>query len=133
MPLVLLATDSDAVFEEVDAALAGDDLDVVRVKAGVDVLPAIKVKSPDVVLLDLQIGNMGGVASSIAIRQEEGFDRLPHRPVALLLDRSADVFLAQQSGAEGWLVKPLDALRLRRLVTALLAGETRHEGVVTPV
>ena len=126
---VLLATDSDAVFNEVDAALASDEVDVFRVRAGADVLPAILELDPALVILDLQIGNMGGVAACIAVRQEEGYDRLEPRPVALLLDRSADVFLASEADADGWLVKPLDALRLRRLATRLLAGDTEFEGV----
>lgn len=130
--MILLATDSDALFEDVDDALASDDVTVMRVTAGADVRRVVEVKSPDLVLLDLQIGNQGGIATCIAIRQEEGFDRLAHRPVALLLDRAADVFIAQQSGAEGWLVKPADALRLRRMVNALLAGETHYEGMTTP-
>ena len=38
----------------------------------------------------------------------------------MLLDRRPDVFLARRSGAEGWLVKPLDPIRLRRATAALL-------------
>jgi len=127
---VLLATDSDIVAAEVDATLASEDCDVLRVRSGADVLPVIEARNPDLVLLDLQIGNMGGMAVCLAIRQEEGAARLDHRPVALLLDRHADVFLAQQSRAEGWLIKPIDSLRLRRAAKALLAGDMSHEGVV---
>ncbi len=126
---VLLATDSDELFNDVDAALASDDTDVLRVKAGADVLPVCRQKSPDLVILDLQIGNMGGIATCIAIKQEQGFDRLRAMPVALLLDRSVDVFLAQEASADGWLIKPIDSLRLRRLTTNLLAGEASYEGV----
>ncbi len=133
MPAILLATDSDALFDEVDAALASDDTTVMRVTAGADVVRVVEVKSPDLVLLDMQIGNQGGIATCIAIRQEEGFDRLAHRPVALLLDRAADTYVAGQSGAEGWLVKPIDPLRLRRMTSALLAGQTHYEGVASAV
>ncbi len=128
MTIVLLATDSDHVFAEVDATLASDSCDVLRVKRGADVLPAVRAKEPDLVILDLQIGSMGGVATCLAIRQEEGAWRLEERPVALLLDRQADVFLAQESGADGWLVKPIDSLRLRRMAKALMAGESLREG-----
>jgi hypothetical protein len=38
------------------------------------------------------------------------------------------VFLAHRSDADGWLVKPLDAFRLRRATEVLLAGETWFEG-----
>jgi two-component system nitrate/nitrite response regulator NarL len=47
----------------------------------------------------------------------------------MLLDRSADVYLAQQSAADSWLIKPLDALRLRRAALTLLEGGTVQEGV----
>jgi len=126
---ILLATDSDAVFNEVDAALASDDVPVYRVRAGSHVLPTVLELDPALVLLDLQIGNMGGVATCLAIKQEVGFDRLIDRPVALLLDRAADVFLGHDSEANGWLVKPLDPLRLRRLAKQLLAGESIFEGI----
>lgn len=132
MTVILLATDSDAVYNEVDAALASDDVEVYRVTAGSHVLPAIGELDPDLVVLDLQIGNMGGVATSLAIKQEIGFGRLDELPVALLLDRAADVFLGHDSEADGWLVKPLDPLRLRRLAKRLLDGETVFEGVSAP-
>jgi DNA-binding NarL/FixJ family response regulator len=45
----------------------------------------------------------------------------------MLLDRTADVHLARRSGAEGWLVKPIDSLRLRRAVSEIRAGGTWHE------
>ena len=45
----------------------------------------------------------------------------------MLLDRTADVFLAKRSDADGWLFKPLDSFRLRRAATALLAGGDFHE------
>jgi DNA-binding response OmpR family regulator len=126
--VVLLASDSDQVFAEVDATLASDDCDVLRVRKGSDVLPVIEAKEPDLVILDLQIGSMGGIATCIAIRQEEGALRLEERAVALLLDRHADVFLAEEAGADGWLIKPLDSLRIRRLAKQLLAGESVFEG-----
>ena len=119
---MLIATDADWIFDEVDAALTEGDTTVRRISRGADVLPAIAEAQPDLVVLDLQIGNMGGMAACMAIRLEESGGRLPHLPVLMLLDRVADLFLARRSHADGWLVKPLDAFRLRRAADALLAG-----------
>lgn len=126
---MLLATDADWIFDEVDAALADTSTSVVRVRTGVEVVPACRELDPDLVVIDLQIGNMGGMAASIAIHQEQDAGRLGDAPVLMLLDRGPDVFLAQRSAAEGWLVKPLDAFRLRRAAQALLAGGTFTEGL----
>ncbi|MEO6987120.1 MAG: response regulator [Aquihabitans sp.] len=128
MPRVLLATDADWIHEDIDAAIAGDDIEVLRVNQGVEVLPAIKAGLPDLVILDLQIGNMGGMATCMEIRHDESVGRIDPVPVMMLLDRDADIFLAERSSADGWLVKPLDSFRLRRAATALLAGGTWTEG-----
>ena len=120
MQEVLIATDADAVFAEVDAALADETTMVVRVRAGKDVAAAVEESTPDLVVLDLQIGNMGGIATCLHLRHEAGAGRLRDVPVLMLLDRQADVFLAKRSGADGWVVKPLDAFALRSAATAIL-------------
>jgi DNA-binding response OmpR family regulator len=114
MPTVLLATDADWIYDEVEAAIAGDGITLFRVRAGVDVLPAINEIEPDLVILDLQIGNMGGMAACMSIRHEEGMGRIRITAVMMLLDRAADTFLAHRSDADGWVIKPLDSFRLRR-------------------
>lgn len=128
MVTVLIATDADAAADEVVAALGDRDTEVVRVRRGADVLPTVRERTVDLVVLDLQIGNMGGVATCLSLRAEEGAGRLEPRPVLMLLDRVADVFLAKRSDSDGWLVKPLDSFRLRRAAEALLAGGSYHEG-----
>lgn len=120
---VLIATDSNSVFEAVDSALSDGNCKVMRVRAGQDVLPVLGVKDIDLVLLDLQIGNMGGIATCIAIRQEQGFDRLYDVPVALLLDRDADRHLAEVVDADAWLVKPLNPIQIRKMATSLFNRE----------
>ena len=129
MPTVLLATDADWIYDEVDAALSGTGTTVYRVHAGVDVLPAAKKVSPDLIVLDMQIGNMGGMATCMAIRHEETAERMPITAVIMLLDRAADTFLAQRADADGWLVKPIDAFRLRKAAGILLDGYSYFEGI----
>jgi DNA-binding NarL/FixJ family response regulator len=73
------------------------------------------------------------MAVCLELRLEESYLDIPHVPVLMLLDRRPDVFLARRSGAEGWLVKPLDPLRIRRATRALIAGETYHDESYQPV
>src|SRR5690606_23216028 len=84
---------------------------------------------PDLVVLDLQIGNMGGMATCMAIRHEEGAGRLPITAVLMLLDRSADEFLARRCEADGWLIKPLSSIRLRKAAKVLIDGFSYFEGI----
>lgn len=123
---MLLATDADAVYDEVEAALADEETTVRRVRSGREVPLAIADAAPDLVVLDLQIGTMGGVATCLHLRHESEDGRLPEVPILILLDRAADVFLARRSGADGWLVKPLDAFSLRRTATAILEGRAEE-------
>ena len=127
MPDVLIATDADWIFDEVDAALSDEDTRVVRVREGRDVSEAARRTGPVLIVLDMQIGNMGGIATALNLVQEFEAGSTPEAPIVLLLDRPADVPLARRWGVDGWLVKPLDAFRLRRAARALIAGETYHE------
>jgi DNA-binding NarL/FixJ family response regulator len=130
---VLIASDARWVVEEVTAALSSVDDTVREVTRGADVLPAVAEHQPDIAIIDLQIGNMGGMATCLELHLEEGAGRLPHVPALMLLDRRADVFLARRAQAEGWLVKPLDALRLRKAITTVVNGGTYEDDSYRPV
>jgi len=125
---VLLATDADWIADDVDAALSDDDTEVLRVTAGAEVVAATAEIEPDLVILDLQIGNMGGMAACMALRLEEGAGRLDPVAVLMLLDRPHDAFLARRSQADGWITKPLDPFNLRRAAKVLFAGGEWHDG-----
>jgi DNA-binding response OmpR family regulator len=126
---ILLATDAPWIVDEVTAALGGPDTRFTICREGRAVAAVVRDDTPDLVIADLQIGTMGGIAVTMALRLDESVGMLPHVPVLMLLDRPADGFLARRSGAEGWLVKPLDALRLKRAVLAIGRGERYTEGV----
>ncbi len=133
VPDVLIASDAAWIRDEVKSVLTDPETTVREVTRGAEVLPAVRQRAPDLAVLDLQIGKMGAVAVCLDLRLEEGAGRLPHVPVLILLDRRADVFLARRSGAEGWVVKPLDPMRLRRAVRTVLAGEEYEDEAYRPV
>ncbi|MCZ7535440.1 MAG: response regulator [Acidimicrobiia bacterium] len=119
---ILVAADARWVRDQMLAAFVGPDQRVVEASSGHDVRALVGEERPDLVILDMQIGNMGGVATCIDLRLEESGGRLPRCTILLLLDREADRFLAGRADADAVLVKPVDAGTLRRTAKRLLAG-----------
>jgi DNA-binding response OmpR family regulator len=133
MTVIVVASDAPSLRREVASVTAGTDTEIVELSSGPDVVRTVLEDPPDLVVVDMQMGNMGGMAVCLEMRLEESYLDIPHVPVLMLLDRRPDVFLARRSGAEGWLVKPLDPLRLRRATRALLAGGTYYDESYQPV
>jgi DNA-binding response OmpR family regulator len=118
---VVVAADAPWIRDLVRAALVTPGTEVIEAATGQAVRRLVADHEPDLVILDMQIANMGGVATTIDLHLEQSADRLPHVPVLLLLDREADRFLAGRAMADAELVKPFDAATLRRAVRQLLA------------
>ncbi len=117
---ILVATDADHVLHDVTAALGGPDVSFTVCRNGRDVSGVVEQRTPDLVVLDLQIGSMGGMAVTMALRLDESAGTLPRVPVLMLLDRHADVHLAKRCAADGYLIKPLDPLSLKRAARAIV-------------
>ena len=95
---------------------------MVEVTRGQDVRDKFAEVDPDLVVLDMQIGNMGGVAVAIDLRLEESGGRLDRANILLLLDREADEFIGRRADVDLMLVKPVDAGTLGRAAKIMLAG-----------
>ena len=130
---ILIASDADWVVAELRAAVEAAGTTVRAVRRGEAVPAALREQTPDLVVLDLQIGNMGGMATCVHLHLEADAGRLPAMPVLMLLDRRPDVFLARRSGADGFILKPLDAIRVRKAVRALLDGGTYEDPTGAPI
>ena len=122
MTTILVAAEAAWVRDQVTTAFAGPGQKVIEISRGQDVRDAVAEHAPELVVLDMQIANMGGVACAIDLRLEAGEGRVPDTLILLLLDREADRFLAKRADADGELVKPVDAGILRRAAKELLAG-----------
>ena len=123
MSTILVAADARWVRDLVKSACTARDQRVIEVSRGQDVRDLVGKEQPDLVVLDMQIGNMGGVAVAIDLRLEGSAGRVPDTSILLLLDREADRFLARRADADAELVKPVDPGTLRRTVAQLLARE----------
>ena len=130
---ILIATDAQWVLNEVTAALDSPSTSFTVISNGRDVARAVRQHTPDIAILDMQVGTMGGMAITMDLRLDQSSGALPKVPVLMLLDRTADIHMARRSGADGWTIKPLDALRLRKAVREVSSGGCYAEGIPTPV
>jgi CheY-like chemotaxis protein len=126
---ILVAADADYVVDDVAAALGGPDVSFTVCHNGRDVAGVVQKRTPDLVVLDLQIGSMGGMAVTMSLRLDESAGRLPRVKVLMLLDRHADVHLAKRCDADGYLVKPLDPLSIKLAARKILAPPTERPPV----
>lgn len=128
---ILVASDASWIRDQVRLAFVGPGHDVVEATSGHAVRDMVGEHAPDLVILDLQIGNMGGIAVALDLHLEAAAWRLDPVPMVLLLDREADRFLARRTEASASLVKPVDAMTLRRTAAEVLE-EWEHTHFESP-
>lgn len=119
---ILVVTDASWVVNDVRSALTDARFSVAVAADPRSAGDAVTEQEPDIVLVDLQVGSMGGMAVTRAIRDAAAVAGSSRPPIVLLLDRDADGFLAGRSGADAWLRKPFTADALRSTIDALLTG-----------
>jgi DNA-binding NarL/FixJ family response regulator len=127
-PVRVLVTDDQALFREALVTLLGARPEVAVVGEagnGAEALVRSAELSPDVVLMDLHMPVLDGIAAIRRLRIEQPGVRV----LALTtFDDDEDVFAALRAGAVGYLLKDVSS---DRLVEALLAA-VRGESVLQP-
>jgi NarL family two-component system response regulator LiaR len=121
---ILLVDDHQVVRKGLRTFLAYDpDLDVVGEAAdGAEALHLARELAPDVVLMDLVMPGMDGIAATAAIRRE-----LPDTEVVALTSvlEDASVVGAVRAGAIGYLLKDTEADALCGAIKAAAAGQVQ--------
>jgi DNA-binding response OmpR family regulator len=117
---ILVAADGKWIRDLVRSSFVAPGQEVIEATRGQDVREMVRTQKPDLVILDLQIGNMGGIAVAIDLHLESSAGRVPDVPILLLLDREADHFLAKRASVAAELVKPVDTATLRRTAKRVL-------------
>lgn len=115
---IVHADDSASVRRWVAEQLDGLDLKVVSVADGEAALQYLKESACDLLLTDLEMPNLDGLALLAAVRELPGHRFLP---VLVLSSKSPSEFEPRRrQGVTGWLVKPVDSEHLRRWVRRVL-------------
>jgi DNA-binding NarL/FixJ family response regulator len=92
---------------------------------GGEAIDLVDETSPDVVLMDVRMPNVSGLEATATIH-----DRHPEVAIVMLTvsEDEADLFRAIKAGAQGYLLKNLEAPQLR----TMLEGVARGEPAITP-
>jgi len=127
----ILIVDDQTLIREGLAALLdlSPDLRVVGKAAdGRQALAQVEALQPDVVLMDVRMPGMNGVAATRQIRA-----RCPNVRVIVLttFDRDEYVFESLRAGAAGYLLKDADPPRLAAAIRAVYAGDAILDPAVT--
>lgn len=117
MENVLLIADTDWVHDDVIGALESANRSVVSVRDPHEAVSAGTTHSPVAYIVDMQVASMGGMATIRNLRAAMSSGVLDRATIVLLLDRSADEFLARRAGASSWVTKPFTAQDLRGALT----------------
>lgn len=120
MPTALVVADGSWVTNEVRAALSIGSWQIEEINDPRTVVDRVEESRVDAVIIDMQVGSAGGMAVVRWIRHATDPALRPR--MVLLLDRSADVFLARRAGADASVLKPFEASELR----SALAIEPAH-------
>jgi len=88
MPTVLVASDAKWVRDHVRGALCGPGFELLEVERGRDVRQLVDERHPDLVIVDLQIANMGGMAvnpGDIIVGDADGVVAIPQADAERIL------------------------------------------------
>jgi signal transduction histidine kinase/AmiR/NasT family two-component response regulator len=123
--LRVLAAEDNAVNQLVLKTLLGQiGLEPTVVGDGRRALEAWRAERWDLILMDIQMPEMDGLAATAAIRAEELASGRPRTPIVAL---TADALAHQTAsyaarGMDGWVAKPIEAARLFEALNLALSG-----------
>ena len=122
-----LLVDDHALFRDGVASLLlawGHEV-VGQASDGAQAIEMVESTAPDVVLMDVRMPNVSGLEATAEIKAR-------HPEVAIVMltvsEEEADLFRAIKAGAQGYLLKNLEAPQLR----SMLEGVARGEPAITP-
>jgi CheY-like chemotaxis protein len=108
---VLLVDDSATVLMLERMILARTSFDLVTARDGREAVAKAKSEAPDVILLDVVMPNLDGLAACAAIRAEP---TTAHIPIIMVTTRSEEhnIEAAFRSGCNDYVTKPVDGVEL---------------------
>lgn len=115
-PLILVVDDEQAIADLIEIHLLSEGYRVMKASSGEEAVRMVEAHQPDLVILDIMMPGMDGLAVCRAIRRDRNV------PILMLSAKSEDVdkILGLKVGADDYLTKPFNPLELVARVKAQL-------------
>jgi PAS domain S-box-containing protein len=126
-PVVLIVDDDADIRDILRRLLKRESYTLLEAENGVDALAVCRQQPADLILLDIMMPVMDGVAACARIRELPGQAHVPILMLTVLKD-TGSITRAFEAGATDYITKPIDAIVLRHRVRHLLRisqAETR--------
>ena len=119
---IMIVDDSPTMLMSIEGILTKAGLGVVKASSGEQAYEALKSgPKPAMLITDLNMGAMDGIELIRRARKLSGFQFMP---ILMLTTESQQDKRneAKSAGATGWIVKPVDATALLKVVRQLVPG-----------
>ena len=126
LPLCLIVDDSVSVRRTMEQLMQDAGYDVASARDGIDALGELQKRTPDVVLVDLEMPRMNGLQFTNALRNQSS---TKHTPVVMITSRFTEKHhqLAMEAGVDAFLTKPYSEEQLLNTIGDLLRKKTVPE------
>ena len=127
-PRILIVEDNPAGLDILQTRLASHNYEVITATDGEAGLTMAREKQPDLILLDIMMPKMDGIAVCQRIK---GDPSLPFMPIVMVTAKasSKDVIAGLDAGSDEYLTKPVDHAALIARVKSMLRIKELHDTV----
>jgi len=122
-PLIMVVDDSITMRKVTSRVLESHDFEVITARDGVDATEQLQDRTPDLMLLDIEMPRMDGYELTEHVRDDA---RLRNVPIMMITSRAGQKHRdrAAMAGANAYLTKPYSESELIREVKRLLEEES---------
>ncbi len=115
----ILSVDDEEINQEIIVDLLEDNFDIKIVSGGRDCLESVSNKLPQLILLDVNMPDMNGLETCIALKQNQQSKNIPIIFVSALAS-PAEIQAGFDAGVNEYVTKPFDEYRLIEIINSYL-------------
>ena len=127
-PRILVADDTPANVRMLETRLRHDGYEVVVARDGEETLAVAQAAQPDLILLDVMMPKLDGIAVCRQLKSDPAFPFTPIIMVTAMTD-TKDVVAGFDAGGDDYLTKPVDQQALMARVRSMLRIKSLHDTV----